>query len=1694
MLSLVMVCKRYRLLELMMLLMLAFVQYFGGTNLYKGYAEKSYMEQTRRSPSEPTGILDLVLDSTNGNEKLKELLKNKPAIAMQLIDNKLKDHDPWSQKYSELQGLRKIWELRHPTLPGFEAWVGEIVSRINEVRVMNINKVVNMPTLKNIMVPKRSEDEASKLSGKYTGIGTNDASLQHLLQTERTLLSEHDLFGLLEIRFASDKELPITLNSKIRALNKANSTLITIIISFVIIWASQLLYSLSTNSFSNTHLRHQLIVPSMMVLTSVAAITLFFFTDPLLAYTSIADHFCDCVFQGAVTFVIITVICGLSSRFAPKLAFKSKFRSFAAPIFAYRWLWLPTTAIVLTMIFGVYSKFNTGLELRSPINLLALITLVFIFSYFADNWKFRYHFFLVVGCGTLVYLYKDFGPGLVLFFTAYAMWAAACLERNLSKVWKIFRRLWIIFSFKITPLETKYGTKRNGFARFYLRVRNWWDSTRRVTFLESKLLWAILLLPIVLTSFYFQRSCRKLPDKLPIPIHRFANYSSPSGLIELQNRLALRGNMWRDPWGAHPKYDNDGNPGIYAFSHDGEQDWNWRNPTIQAALHWKKSVEHAATLQRKMATQLRKKAAKTAKNGDDELQKQADELRKQADGLEKAAGASVLMPMHLRAFVNEPELDIRLDETGRYQIPVNIVKRWWSFDFDPWDYHAVRNNYQIAHSLWAFSTGGLKGAWLDASPGSVPVGTSDLILAAVAEVFGLGGVLLVIGTTGFLVFLLWDAAARKRNSIAGYMLLGGGCYVFFQSAIIMCGTLNLVPLTGIPLTFLSAGRASLISAFAMMAFCMTAASQSELHCKYLSATFRPPIGYSALVKGSRRRGIRKSLRWLLLVLLIPACGAVWLTFVRPDEIAGRAVFVRTTGGAYQFDINPRFKPLQDLIVRGTVQDRNGFPLVTSRYVEDVALYLENEALVADLHGYFDPEAKVSDDEMGRFWPLGSLVYQSLLPIRGVEKRVELKFNNKSNERTEEEIRKKEQRLASDERTYERLADLALRGYGEYKTDAAGLTVRTRLERPVEVGGKLVMEPYALLAEPDLTGMIPALRSRREYAKTGQGALATLIDKERDIQVTIDIWYQKAVREALSSVMGTNFTSGAACVIDVATGELLASVSLPSYTPNMSDEEKWKEPERLATVLRNKMSQSAILRGGILLAALKEASATSAGTEDGKYARVGKTLDAKALARALEEKVLTNKEIEELRVYPVLDTNSLQRAVKEGRIKKHQSESLAVCKILSTDVMEQAINNEKITTEKQTRVDIDNVKRRLRILEVENIEVLEIGSQPTRLAETIMGTISGRVMGQDKLVRESIKRLIESISESIQVSMNNAKRKGTTDRVIANINVDKDGAINRTLVNVIREDANSNNRTNAPYPPGSTFKLLTAAAALNDGKIVGSSQKFNPNKFYCEGTTTDTALIQKWGKPVSCDGGHSHGEVYGIADAIKRSCNVYFAYLGTEIVGADRLRNTLESFNLNPTVSKELAQVSIGQTITQTPIDMARVVAIIANGGRGPKIPLLIHKLPGANNDAGRIVTGQDSLKDEVNEIVPMDSATAKLLRDGMWGATNNTGGTASKINWAVPVWGKTGTAQVIAESTHSWFVGFADRDSKDKESYEKKLKETGRGSGIAFAFLIENGGYGSDRAAPAASNFLKKYKEDKRLNHAQGRQAAEVKK
>ncbi len=276
----------------------------------------------------------------------------------------------------------------------------------------------------------------------------------------------------------------------------------------------------------------------------------------------------------------------------------------------------------------------------------------------------------------------------------------------------------------------------------------------------------------------------------------------------------------------------------------------------------------------------------------------------------------------------------------------------------------------------------------------------------------------------------------------------------------------------------------------------------------------------------------------------------------------------------------------------------------------------------------------------------------------------------------------------------------------------------------------------------------------------------------------------------------------------------------------------------------------------------------------------------------------------------------------------------------------------------------------------------------------------------------------------------------------------------------------NRATQAGYPPGSTFKVVTAAAALDSGR-------FSPNS-----TVNGNSPVTISGVPLSNDNNQSFGPI-DLTTALTYSVNTVWAQVAVQL-GIPTMTSYMQRFGfyskppldyppdesaasrpfsprgapLPPgSSSQDIGRIGIGQGGLQvTPMQMAMVVAAVANGGK-LMVPYMTAKV--VNPDGVTVKTIKPKVYNQV-----MKPSTAQALTQMMTKVVEEGTGTAAQLG-NISVAGKTGTASIGTTGsglTQPWFIGFAPVDHPT----------------VAVAVTVDQtqGGFGGTVAAPMAKNII----------------------
>jgi cell division protein FtsW (lipid II flippase) len=405
------------------------------------------------------------------------------------------------------------------------------------------------------------------------------------------------------------------------------------------------------------------------------------------------------------------------------------------------------------------------------------------------------------------------------------------------------------------------------------------------------------------------------------------------------------------------------------------------------------------------------------------------------------------------------------------------VRMWWS----PWD-NAVRGGDQIAHALWALATGAIRGTGLGlGAPQMIPAGHTDLVLSSIGEETGLVGLLVVFALFIVLAYRAFRIARQAPGDRTFFLALGLTLGVFGQLLLISAGLLDMMPLTGVTTPFLSYGRSSMLANFFAIGV-------------LLSIGRRTGDGWTRL-EFSRQTG------WLRLALaagaVLVVSRVVWVQTVGADRFVAATALAVQADGVRRFEYNPRLLAVAQQIVRGTITDRHGIPLATSR-PSDL------RAHAADLEALGVSPAEACPQEGARCYPFGGITYHLL-----------------------GDWRTQTNWAAGNTSFIERDQDARLRGYDDHA-------------RVVEFTDPDTGATTKVIRR-DLGELVPLLRHRGD---PNDPAVRRILDRPRDVRLALDIRLQRQVAALLKEGVDRAGRHEGAAVVLSPEGDLLASVSYP----------------------------------------------------------------------------------------------------------------------------------------------------------------------------------------------------------------------------------------------------------------------------------------------------------------------------------------------------------------------------------------------------------------------------------------------------------------------------------------------------------------------------------------------------------------------
>ncbi|HEY3162356.1 MAG TPA: FtsW/RodA/SpoVE family cell cycle protein [Vicinamibacterales bacterium] len=411
----------------------------------------------------------------------------------------------------------------------------------------------------------------------------------------------------------------------------------------------------------------------------------------------------------------------------------------------------------------------------------------------------------------------------------------------------------------------------------------------------------------------------------------------------------------------------------------------------------------------------------------------------------------------------------------------------------PWN-NGLRGGDQVAQGLWSFATGARDGA----GPGLgdthfVPAAHTDFVLAVIGEELGFAGLAATLCLCAVVGREALRIAQHAHGDYSRFLALGIALSLVLQWLLIAAGVLGLFPLSGVATPFLSYGKSAMVVNLAGIGMLLSISDRAS-----------PQPAFASTVP----------IRWLQVVLgtlgIAVATRAALIQLRYADQTIARPALTMLADGTYRFEDNPRLlRAARDLLPRGNVLDRNGLPLAFTGQIDMARFGPRFAELGVDL-------ARAYPSRDARCYPLEGRTYHLL-----------------------GDVRSERGWTASNTSFVERDAAAQLRGFEDHAATVA-------LRRPDDGG-------IVRITRHDYSALIPLLRERYE---PDRDELRQLVTRPRNVTLSLDARLQSGVATLMERALGSgDVRRGAAIVVDVDSGDVLAAVSYPWPTNDtrMGDE-------------------------------------------------------------------------------------------------------------------------------------------------------------------------------------------------------------------------------------------------------------------------------------------------------------------------------------------------------------------------------------------------------------------------------------------------------------------------------------------------------------------------------------------------------------
>jgi cell division protein FtsW (lipid II flippase) len=416
------------------------------------------------------------------------------------------------------------------------------------------------------------------------------------------------------------------------------------------------------------------------------------------------------------------------------------------------------------------------------------------------------------------------------------------------------------------------------------------------------------------------------------------------------------------------------------------------------------------------------------------------------------------------------------------------VSMWLS----PWN-NLVHGGDQLAHSLWAFATGGVTGTGLGlGEPQIVPASHTDLVLSALGEEWGFLGVAAVFALYALFVYRAARIAQRARNDYEFFLATGLAAATALEILLISAGALGVFPLSGVVTPFLSYGRTAMLANFLLAGILLSISARGAGSQAPETGPFRIPVNAMCVAFALAGAAVLAK--------------AAYVEVLHSAEIMGQGTLVVQADGARRFQYNPRFAEIMSQIPKGTIYDRNGLPLATSNWDELERHRQQYQQLGIDID-------RACPRLETRHYPFGGLTFELLGDLH-----THARWGATNTSFVERDLARR------------------LRGYDDRPTLVEVRHPKTgSMERVVRY---------------DYRELVPLLRHRYE---PDNPEVRRVLDRPRDVHMSIDARLQVRTAAVLQDALkNAGSTKGAAVVMDPSTGDLLAAVAYPQPDENSEE--------------------------------------------------------------------------------------------------------------------------------------------------------------------------------------------------------------------------------------------------------------------------------------------------------------------------------------------------------------------------------------------------------------------------------------------------------------------------------------------------------------------------------------------------------------